>query len=118
MDDDPLIRDLARRMLKTNGFMVATAEDGEKAVAMYRTELNAGIPYDTVILDLTVPGGMGGLETAEQLLELDVNARLIVSSGYADNPILADHAAYGFIDVIPKPYTKRQLLEVLERVLN
>jgi DNA-binding NarL/FixJ family response regulator len=85
---------------------------------MYRQAREAGEPFDVVIMDLTIPGGMGGKEAIKSLLALDPNARAIVSSGYADDPVMARHAEYGFIGRLAKPYTKNALCELLGQVLQ
>ena len=76
------------------------------------------MPYDTVIMDLTIPGGMGGEETLDLLLEIDPEARAIVSSGYSNDAILADYQRRGFRGVLPKPYRLDELSEVLAHVLD
>ncbi len=73
--------------------------------------------FDAVLLDLTVIGGMGGMEAAAKLKELDPGSRLIVSSGYSDSPVMSDFAEYGFDAVIPKPWTVKEISEVLRQVL-
>jgi len=77
----------------------------------------AGVPFDAVILDLTIPGGMGGLKAIERLREIDPAVIAIVSSGYSDDPVLADYADYGFQGALPKPYKTFDLSEVLHRLL-
>jgi len=69
-------------------------------------------------MDLTVPGGMGGLEATRQILALDPCARVIVSSGYSDAPVMADHRRFGFVDVLPKPYRIEELVRMLRRVMD
>lgn len=100
------------------GYEVETVADGAQAVLSYDRAGEAGAPFDLVILDLTVPGGMGGKEALERLLRLDRNVRAIVSSGYSNDPIMADYAKYGFSGVIPKPYNAVQLGEAVKRVLS
>ena len=75
-------------------------------------------PFDVVIMDLTIPGGMGGKEAAGQILTMDPKAKIIVSSGYSNDPILAEHAEYGFCDVITKPFSLKELHEKIVRVLS
>ena len=117
MDDEQPILSLVSRMLQSAGISVTTATSGEQAIEEYKNAL-LNTPFYAVILDLTVPGAMGGREAAEHILRLDPDARLIVSSGYADDPILANYQAYGFIEVIAKPYTKRDLLTVLKKLME
>ncbi len=113
MDDDRMIRDLAMAMLRHLGYSVVSCADGEEAVALYQEAQRQGNPFQAVILDLTIPGGLGGKETAEQLLACDPTAWLIVSSGYSNDPIMADHQAFGFSGAIAKPYTMEEFQAVL-----
>jgi two-component system, cell cycle sensor histidine kinase and response regulator CckA len=117
MDDQQPIRELAREMLSGCGYEVALAADGAQAVALYRRAREAGQPFDVVILDLTVPGGMGGKEAMSELLALDPQVNAIVSSGFANDPIMADFQRHGFSGVVPKPYRMRELLEVVQGVI-
>lgn len=117
MDDEEPIRNLARELLDMLGYDVRTVADGQQAVELYRLEKEANRCFDVVILDLTVPGGMGGREAMELLLRLDPNVKAIVSSGYSNDPIMADYRRYGFSGVIPKPYGAQQLSEVLSALI-
>ncbi len=117
MDDEEALRMLLERVLTTLGYEVHAARDGAEAIALYESAKAAGVGYDAVLLDLTVSGGMGGVEAAVRLRELDPSARLIVSSGYSDAPVMARFRDYGFDDAIPKPWLMPQLSEVFERVL-
>jgi CheY-like chemotaxis protein len=96
---------------------VQSARDGAEAVALYEAAKASGRAFDGVLLDLTVSGGMGGIEAASKIRELDRSARLIVSSGYSDSQAMADFRNYGFDDVIPKPWSTAELSEVFRRVL-
>jgi len=118
MDDEEMIRELAREMLQYLGYQVTACEDGAQAIARYRAALEAGTHFAAVIMDLTIPGGMGGREAAEQILALDPHARLIVSSGYSTDPVMADFETYGFCAAIKKPYSMQALREELSRVLR
>jgi signal transduction histidine kinase/CheY-like chemotaxis protein len=117
MDDDEALRELSKAVLSTLGYDVQTAGDGAEAVDLYEKMKAAGRGFDAVLLDLTVTGGMGGLEAAAMLKELDPSARLIVSSGYSDAPVMSRFAEYGFDAVILKPWTVREMSEVLRKVL-
>jgi PAS domain S-box-containing protein len=114
MDDEKTIRTLVRQMLHRLGYEVALTEDGEEAVQAYRDGLRAESPFDLVILDLTVPGGMGGREALSRIRELDENVVAMVSSGYATDPIMADFERHGFSAAMVKPYSLRELREALE----
>ena len=118
MDDEEMVRDVAGKMLERLGYDVAFAIDGEEAVTLYRKAHDAGIAFDAVIMDLTIPGGMGGKEAIVKLLEIDPQAKAIVSSGYSNDPIMADCMQYGFSGVVTKPYSVKNLSEVLLEVLN
>jgi PAS domain S-box-containing protein len=115
MDDDEAIRDLLARTLGWLGYEAVCARDGAETIALYQEAKAAGRAFDTVLVDLTVPGGMGGEEVAAQLRRADRPVTLIVSSGYSDAPVMAEFGRYGFDDVLPKPWTPRQLGEVLQR---
>ena len=117
MDDDEALRILSKAVLTTLGYDVQTAGDGAEAVALFEATKAAGKAFDAVLLDLTVTGGMGGLEAAARLKESDPSLKLIVSSGYSDAPVMSDFAEYGFDAVILKPWTVQEMSEVLRRVL-
>ena len=118
MDDETPILNLIQRMLGRQGYEVQTAEDGEAALAIYRQFVEKDEPFDIVILDLTIPGGMGGLETARELHRISPELTLLVSSGYSDDPVLASPGEYGFSGVISKPYTKDQLMKTIDQVFS
>ena len=118
LDDDDSVCILVARMLAPGGYSVATAPDAQEAIALYKKALAAGAPYDAVIMDLTIPGGPGGKEVLKELLPLDPNIRAIVSSGYADDPVMANPAAYGFKCTVAKPYTASALREAVARALT
>jgi CheY-like chemotaxis protein len=113
MDDDEMIRDLATITLSRFGYKVTTCSDGEKAIQLYASAKTKGIPFALVIMDLTIPGGMGGKEAAQKILILDPEARLIVSSGYSDDPVMANFAEFGFCAAIEKPYKVKDIAAVL-----
>jgi CheY-like chemotaxis protein len=118
MDDDEAIRDVAGAMLRKLGYETASARDGAEAIDLYEKARKSGEPFDAVIMDLTIPGGMGGREAIRKLLEIAPDARAIVSSGYSNDPIMADYAAYGFAGVVGKPYKLKELSETVSRVVN
>jgi CheY-like chemotaxis protein len=117
MDDVEAIRDVATNMLRSLGYTTADARDGMEALELYGEAMKTGRPFDAVIMDLTVPGGMGGQETVKKLLRMDPKAKVIVSSGYSNDDIMADYMAHGFSGVVPKPYTLHQLGEAVGRLL-
>lgn len=118
MDDEEALRVLFRAVLDRLGYDVETAADGTEAIALYEQALADGKPFDAVLLDLTVIGGMGGVETAAKLKELDPASRLIVSSGYSDAPVMSEFEDYGFNAVILKPWTVIEISDVLRRVID
>ena len=117
MDDEPLIISLASQMLERMGFAVTAVMEGEGAVESFRQSLVDGQPFDAIILDLTIENGLGGIETLERLKILDGNVKAIVSSGYSDDPVVTDPVRYGFVEALPKPYTLKELAQVIKRVL-
>ncbi len=117
MDDDEALRILFKAVLISLGYDVQAAADGAEAIALYETAKATDRGFDAVILDLTVTGGMGGLEAAAKLRELDPALKLIVSSGYSDAPVMSHFAEYGFEAVIVKPWTVKEMSDVLRRVL-
>ena len=117
MDDEAMVRNVLRQLLETLGYMVECVEDGTEAVTAYQGAQAAGQPFAAVILDYSIPGGMGGLETLARLRAIDPQVTALVSSGYANNPVMANWAYYGFSGVIAKPYTIAQLQEAMHNVL-
>lgn len=116
MEDDPVLQEVAAEMLERAGFSARTCSDGETAIRLYSQSLTAGTPYAAVIMDLTIPGGMGGREAATRILALHPEAKLIVSSGYSVDPVLARPADYGFRGVLTKPYGLADLARVMDEV--
>ena len=117
MDDDEMMRELATEMLTLAGYQVVTAAGGDQALALHASAAQAGDPFDLVILDLTIRGGMGGKETAESLLKRDPGARIIVASGYSNDPVMAYHHSFGFRAAISKPYDVASLSAMVAAVL-
>ncbi len=118
MDDEEQIRSIAAAILEELGYEVAVASEGREALALYQNRLKAGKTFDAVILDLTVPGGMGGRETMLKLLEIDPRARVIVSSGYCNDPVMADFRKYGFREMVMKPYRVEDLAAAVSRTIT
>ncbi len=118
MDDDELIRNAAGEMLRRLGYEVVFARDGEEALEKYQQARADKEPLDILIMDLTIPGGMGGKEAIEKLREIDPEVKTIVSSGYSSDPVMAEAEKYGFNGVVAKPYTMAELSHVLHDVMR
>jgi len=117
MDDEEMVREVLGGMLSRLGYEVDFASDGSQAIEKYVKAKETNQPFDAVILDLTIPGGMGGKKAIKELLKIDPQAKAIVSSGYSDDPIMADFQKYWFSGVIAKPYKIAELGKVLNKVL-
>jgi len=113
MDDEEMVRSLGKQMLSRLGFDTELAKDGAEAIELYKIAKDLGKPYDAVILDLTVKGGMSGKDAVKRLLEIDPQVKAIISSGYFNDPVMADFKKYGFIGALPKPYTMKDLIDAL-----
>ena len=118
MDDEPPVRKIAALVLERLGFEVDLAADGEHAVALFREAREAGSGHDAVILDLTVPGAMGGIKAAAELKKIDPEVVAIVSSGYSNDPVMSNHQEYGFQGVIAKPYSIDEMRQLLNEILG
>jgi nitrogen-specific signal transduction histidine kinase/CheY-like chemotaxis protein len=118
MDDEPTIRSMAVLFMQRIGYDCDVAVDGAEAVRKYGEAMDAGRKYEVVVMDLTVPGGMGGREAMEHLRRLDPGVSAIVSSGYSRDPVLANYQAHGFQAVLPKPYGLDQLTKVMQATLE
>jgi PAS domain S-box-containing protein len=117
MDDEPMLRDLAKAQLQSLGHEAVLVANGEEALGLYRQLHAAGKTLDMVIMDLTIPGGMGGQEAAALLLDFHPEARLIVASGYSNDPVLAEYKKYGFRAAIAKPFNLKELQKALTSAL-
>ncbi len=117
MDDEDFIRDVGRKLLSYLGLEVELAKDGEEVLKKYKNALKENKPFDAVIMDLTVPGGMGGKEAMPKLLKIDPNVKAIVSSGYSNDEVMANYKLYGFMAVMVKPYKIEDLSKVLGEIL-
>ncbi|HAM52952.1 MAG TPA: hypothetical protein DCP92_20475 [Nitrospiraceae bacterium] len=116
MDDDERVRRITGAMLQRLGYDVEFARNGEEAIERYRREKESGKRIDAVILDLTVQGGIGGEKALRKLREIDPEIKVVISSGYADDPVMKDFRAYGFLAAIAKPYTAEALTALLEKL--
>jgi PAS domain S-box-containing protein len=118
LEDDPLVRNLIVRNLASQGFEITESAEGSETVRLYQESMNQGRVFDLVVLDLSIPNGMGGVRTMEKLRQLDPDVVAIVSSGYSDDPVMAKPAAYGFAAVLPKPYEPADMVRRVRNVLS
>jgi two-component system cell cycle sensor histidine kinase/response regulator CckA len=117
MDDEEIVRKVSADILREMGYEVEFASDGAEAIRLYEEAMTSSLPFDAVILDLTVPGGMGGKETLQKLRETDPGVKAVVSSGYSQDPIMAHYREYGFCEVIAKPFSSIELGRIMHRVV-
>jgi CheY-like chemotaxis protein len=118
MDDKDLVQKIARKLLERLGYDVELANDGKEAIEKFKCAIEMGKPFNAALLDLTVPGGMGGVETIGKLFEIDPNVKGIASSGYSNDPVMASFRDYGFKGIITKPYRIEDLAEILREVIG
>jgi len=118
MDDEQIILDVTHEVLKFLKFDVVFATDGLAAIDLYKKEKIAGAPFDIVILDLSVPSGMGGKETIEHLRKFDPAVKAIISSGYSNDPVVENFSQYGFSGRLTKPYKITDLKNLLEELMR
>ncbi len=118
MDDKEIIRDTVQAILNRLGYEVECAVNGNEAIEKYSNSMINGNPFSAVILDLTIPNGMGGADTMKELLSIDPDVRAIVSSGYSTDPVMSDYETHGFKGVMRKPYSISQVAYVLQEVID
>ncbi len=118
MDDEEIVREVLGKMLAHLGYEAELARDGDEAINLYAEAQKSGRPFAAVILDLTIPGGMGGEEVVRELLKIDPQVKALVSSGYSDDQVVADFKKYGFTGLIPKPYRITELSKALGEALK
>jgi PAS domain S-box-containing protein len=118
MDDEPVIRDIAGQLIRALGHSAESVSQGKEAISKYEEAHRSGRPFDIVILDLTIRGGMGGAEALQKLLEFDPGVKAVVSSGYSTDAAIAGYREQGFKASLKKPYNVKELQEVLNRLLN
>ena len=118
LEDDSLIRQLLVANLDREGYEVTETEDGVDTVARYIERYQSGNPYDLVIMDLSVPKGMGGTRAIKEILNIDPKVKAIVSSGYSDDPAMANPESFGFSGVLPKPYQPNELISLVRGILK
>jgi CheY-like chemotaxis protein len=118
MDDEETVREVVRQMLQETGHEVACAKDGEEAIELYFKAKMSADPFSVVIMDLTIPGGMGGKEAIGKLREFDSGVKAVVSSGYSDDPVMANFREHGFNAVIAKPFRFTDLTRILQLLVS
>ncbi len=116
LEDDAMIAESLAMALEESGFRAEVATEGADAVRMYRAAFEAGRPFDAVVMDLTVPEGMGGRETLDVLRGIDPGVRAIATSGYSNNPVMTDYREHGFLGALEKPYRIEDLLAMLKSI--
>jgi two-component system, cell cycle sensor histidine kinase and response regulator CckA len=117
MDDEEAVRKTTGFMLGSLGYNVEFARDGDEATELYKKAIESGEPFDAVIMDLTIAGGMGGKEAVKKLIELNPDVKTIVSSGYSNDPVMSAYKQYGFHGVITKPYQIEELSDTISKVI-
>jgi PAS domain S-box-containing protein len=118
MDDDVIVRTVVETLLKKTGYSPVCVSNGDQALKKYQDALSEGDPFTVTIMDLTIPGGMGGKETVKRLREIDNNARVIVFSGYSNDPIFFNYKEYGFDGVLSKPFSIEEFMRTISMVLK
>lgn len=118
MDDEQIILDVTHEVLKFLGYDVIFARDGAAAMDLYKSAKSSGDPFDLVILDLSVPDGMGGKEAISLLRAFDPSVKAVVSSGYSNDPVVQEYERFGFSGKLTKPYKINDMKEILERLIK
>jgi len=118
MDDEQIIRDVTQEILHYLDYEVVPAREGIEAVDLYKKEKMAGNPFDLVILDLSIPNGLGGKETIDLLRNFDPAVKAVISSGFTDDPVVKDFSHFGFSERLTKPYNIHEMKTLLEKVIK
>lgn len=118
MDDEKSVRDIAEQILTHLGHATTSVEEGKKAVEMYKRAYESGEPFDLIIMDLTIPDGMGGKEAVKEVLALNPKTKVIVASGYSNDPVMANHTKYGFSGCLNKPFQLQEMNKVVQMALH
>lgn len=116
MEDEELIRKSVSRLLSQLGYEVKLAREGGEAIVLYKNARDASVPFDVVLMDLSIKTGMGGLETIAKLIEMDPRVKAVLASGHVNDPVTLNYKEYGFSEVIAKPFEIEQLHELLVRL--
>jgi CheY-like chemotaxis protein len=118
MDDEQIILDVTLEVLRFLAYDVMFAREGTAALELYKHEKEAGVPFDLVILDLSVPEGLGGKDTIALLKAYDPTVKAVVSSGYSNDPVVQDFVQYGFSGKLSKPYKISDMKDILEQMIK
>ena len=118
MDDEEMILKIAKELLQLMGYEVTTAQNGEETIGFYRQAMELKKPFDAVVLDLAIPGGMGGKEVMQELIAIDPHVKAIISSGYLNDPVVRDFKRYGFLGMLTKPYEANELDDKLQNIIK
>jgi PAS domain S-box-containing protein len=118
MDDEPIVRVMTKHMLEQSNHEVVLAENGEEAIQLYKESLKNGPSIDLIIMDLNIPGGMGGKDAVQEILRINPEAKVVVESGYSNDPVMAHYQDYGFKTSIAKPFLREELNEIINTVLE
>lgn len=114
MDDEDLVCEIAEQILDFLGYDVVISRDGAQALQLYKEKFDQGSRYDAVIMDLNIPNGIGGKDAVNDLLKIDADAKVIVSSGYANDPIMEDPRSFGFSGCLAKPF----VIDAIQKLLG
>ncbi len=112
-----MLQDIVKEALSMYGLSVDVASTGQEAIDKYKDAHKRGDPYDLVIMDLTIPGGMGGKETVTEILKIDKDAKCVITSGYGDDPVVANYQQYGFKAAIQKPFQLEKLITLANELI-
>jgi CheY-like chemotaxis protein len=118
VDDEEMVLKIADKLLQHMDYEVTTTQSGEEAVWLYKHAMESGTPFNIVILDLSMDGGMDGTEVMKKLLAIDPDVKAIISSGYLHDPVIANYEDYGFTGILTKPYDPKELDEKLQNIIN
>jgi len=116
MDDEKMVLEVVCSMLQHHNYLTDTAQDGQEAVKKFQEAIDGGDPFGVVIMDLTIPGGMGGRETVTEVLKINPNAKIVVASGYSNDPVMENFSSYGFSAAISKPFRSAELLDIINKL--
>ena len=118
LEDDSLIRQLLVANLINEGYSVSETEEGSETVSTYHERFKSGKPFDLIIMDLSIPNGMGGVDAIKEIRKINPDVKAIVSSGYSDDPVMSNPKEYGFDAVLPKPYKPQELSSLVKKLLK